>query len=84
MSLRMAKPSDGAGRGVETAELRHGQAEAVLREGDVEVGAEGGRACCMPTVPAVRLLLTAVGAGPMALCRPMALDWQGPCRRRWC
>ena len=30
----------GPGRGVEAAELRHGQAEAVLPEGDVEVGGE--------------------------------------------
>ena len=33
----------GPGRGVETAELRHGQAEAVLREGDIQVGAESRR-----------------------------------------
>ena len=42
MSLMMAKPSEAAGRGVEAAELRHGQAITVLREGDVHVGAEGG------------------------------------------
>ena len=32
-----------AGRGVEPAELRHGQGEAVLREGDVQVGVVRGR-----------------------------------------
>ena len=49
MSLRMAKPELGPGRGVEAAELRHGQAEAALREGDVQVGREHARRC-MPTV----------------------------------
>ena len=33
----------GAGRGVEAAELRHGQGVAVLREGDVQVGGEHAR-----------------------------------------
>jgi len=40
MSLRMAKPSEAPALASKPPKLRDGQAEAVLREGDVEVGVE--------------------------------------------
>ena len=43
MSLRIAKPSEAPARGVESAELRHRQAVTVLREGNIQVGAESRR-----------------------------------------